>query len=154
PFQIFPAHLAALLPPDWLRGKIVLIGSLVPGEDEHRTPLAILTRPLHGVEIHAHALSQILEHGTSEDNAWVRPILVAAAAAAGTALATYTTGAWFVAGLVLLLMLIWASAIAGFAAFGGPPIVPLAPSLGLAVAAGSIRAWQSSSERRDKRTLQ
>lgn len=64
PFRSFPAHLIAKLPAAWLAGKVVLIGSDLPHTDRHRTPLSLVpgapapTRP--GVELHAHALAQLL----------------------------------------------------------------------------------------------
>ena len=50
PFPVYPLQLVPALPTGWLRGKVALVGSLVAGEDEHRTPISIFSRPTFGVE--------------------------------------------------------------------------------------------------------
>jgi hypothetical protein len=35
---VYPAEAIGLLPAVWLKGKVALIGSLIAGSDEHRTP--------------------------------------------------------------------------------------------------------------------
>jgi class 3 adenylate cyclase/CHASE2 domain-containing sensor protein len=65
PFRSFPAHHVSLLPASWFEGKIVLIGSDLPQTDRHRTPMATVFADgqgtLPGVNIHAHALAQLLD---------------------------------------------------------------------------------------------
>lgn len=62
-FARYPAHLLALMPADWVRDKIVLIGADLPMTDRHRTPFS--TTPdgdtMAGVAIFAHALATVLE---------------------------------------------------------------------------------------------
>lgn len=53
PFPIYPAEAAEKLPRSWLEGRILLIGTLIPGIDEHRTLFSAFGAPAHGVEIHA-----------------------------------------------------------------------------------------------------
>ena len=63
-FPSYPAESASLLPASWFRGKIVLIGSSLPFGDRHRTPFSTVVGSkgdMAGIEIHAHALSQILD---------------------------------------------------------------------------------------------
>ena len=63
-FPSYPAESASLLPAAWFRGKIVLIGSNLPFGDRHRTPFSTVIGAkgdMPGIEIHAHALSQILD---------------------------------------------------------------------------------------------
>lgn len=66
PFKMFPSHAVAILPPDWFTDKIVLIGAVESLIDRHRTPFATAYGghggELPGIEIHAHAVSQML-HG-------------------------------------------------------------------------------------------
>ena len=65
PFPKYPAHTVALLPSEWLAGKIVLIGTDLPSTDRHLAPIAAPNRSidgtLSGIEVHAHILSQILQ---------------------------------------------------------------------------------------------
>lgn len=153
PFPIYPAQLVKVLPPEWLRDKIVLIGAMIPGEDEHRTPLSIFATPMHGVEIHAHALSQMLERRVQRPPDWLDAAGIALAAAAGMGLAAATSGTVFFVGLVSLAMLILATVIAIFALLSGPLILPLAPILSLGLGAGGTRFWVGRNERRERQIL-
>lgn len=64
-FRSYPAHLMPHLPDEWLRGKIVLVGADLPHTDVHRTPAATVRGNKEGsspgVEIHAHAIAQLLD---------------------------------------------------------------------------------------------
>ncbi|MCG8548570.1 MAG: adenylate/guanylate cyclase domain-containing protein [Alphaproteobacteria bacterium] len=84
-FTKFPAETVALLPKAWFRDKIVIIGSSLPFDDRHRTPVAALQGikgEMSGVEIHAHALAQVLD-GT---RIWAPPHLVNVAIIAAIAM--------------------------------------------------------------------
>ena len=153
PFPIYPMHLVPALPAGWLRGKVVLVGSLVPGEDEHRTPISIFARPSYGVEIHAQALSQILD-GRAADTVspWLLRGVVATAAVVGMALAAAGGGAVVVAGLVVLVPLLWAGAVMAFAN-GAPLVPPLSATLALGLGAGGVRFWRGRRDARDRRML-
>jgi len=65
PFPSFPAHFVSVLPDEFFRGKIVLIGATLSITDRHRTPLSIIDDGdqgnMPGVFIQAHGISQILE---------------------------------------------------------------------------------------------
>lgn len=153
PFPVYPLHLVPALPAGWLRGKVALIGSLVPGEDEHRTPISIFARPTYGVEIHAQALSQMLEGRAAEAvDPWLLRAIAAAAAMVGMALAAAGGGVAVVAGLVVLVSLLWAGAVMAFAA-GGPLVPPLSATLALGLGAGGMRFWRGRREARDRRQL-
>ena len=64
PFKSYEAQFIRHIPPEWLSGKIVLIGADLPHNDRHNTPLDRFSRGgssmMAGIEIHAHALSQLL----------------------------------------------------------------------------------------------
>ena len=63
-FPSYPAESVKLLPASWFHGKVVLIGSSLSFTDRHRTPFSTVVGSkgdLAGIEIHAHALSQILD---------------------------------------------------------------------------------------------
>jgi adenylate cyclase len=66
PFKTFPAHLVPMLPPAWIKDKIVLVGEAVSLTDRHRTPFASVYSgsegDLPGIVIHANAVSQLLHH--------------------------------------------------------------------------------------------
>lgn len=153
PFPIYPAEAAAYLPPAWLDGRIVLIGTLIPGIDEHRTLVSAFGPPAHGVEIHAHILSQILEQRfAAASTAEIGVAATALMAAGGMALAVVLNGWTMVGALIGLALLLWAGAVAMFAA-GGPLVPLLAPTLGLAVASGGVRFWRGRREQRDRQML-
>jgi adenylate cyclase len=152
-FPAYPAETVPALPPGWLAGKVALIGALIPGQDEHRTVLSAFGPPSHGVEIHAHVLSQILE--ARVPMRWSPPwelITTAFVAATGMTAATLLGGWTLLPVFVLLLALTWAGALGAFAA-GGPLVQPMAPTLALALASGSIRFWRGRHELRERKTL-
>ena len=63
-FPVYPAHSIELLPKKWFAEKIVLIGFELGFEDRHPTPLTRINarkNELSGVQIHAQALSQLLQ---------------------------------------------------------------------------------------------
>jgi adenylate cyclase len=74
PFPILPAQHMKLMPPDWFRDKIVLIGSDYSITDRHRTPFAAIYEGaqgnLPGVVIHAHGLAQLLDHRPPDHLGW------------------------------------------------------------------------------------
>lgn len=153
PFPVYPAHLVPSLPASWLNGRIALVGLLVPGMDEHRTPLSVFARPTFGVEIHAHALSQMLERSAlAPPDPWIRWGAVAAAAAIGMTLAAVNNGALLIMAIVVLISAIWGGALAAFGA-GAPLVAPLAPTLALSLGAGGARVWRGWHERRDRKVL-
>jgi len=70
-FKKYESQFVSHLPPEWLNGKIVLVGADLPHSDRHRTPLRYSNRygsnDMAGVEIHAHALATIVSGGTNKD---------------------------------------------------------------------------------------
>ena len=64
PFRRIPATTVGILPPAWFKGRIALIGADLSLTDRHRTPFATSRRGpgalTPGVEVHAHALAQLL----------------------------------------------------------------------------------------------
>lgn len=61
PFRVFPAQAVPVLPAAWFKDKIVLIGEIVSLTDRHTTPFDIANQgDMAGIEIHAHAVSQLL----------------------------------------------------------------------------------------------
>ncbi|MEI6557357.1 MAG: adenylate/guanylate cyclase domain-containing protein [Rhodospirillaceae bacterium] len=138
----YPAHLAAMLPPDWLRGKVILVGSDLPQEDRHRTPFAAAfgnrEGTIPGVFIHAFALAQFLDGRTRPP--WTlaeAALLTTVTAGAGLIIAALSLPLPATLGLALIaLALPWAGGFA-LAYAGGPVAAPMAPSLAL-ILAGSL----------------
>lgn len=63
-FKTYPAHAVGLLPADWFRGRIIIVGSALPTSDRHPTPF-VTTHGAddgtpYGMAIHAHMLTQFL----------------------------------------------------------------------------------------------
>ncbi|HEX2117401.1 MAG TPA: adenylate/guanylate cyclase domain-containing protein [Alphaproteobacteria bacterium] len=153
PFPVYPAEAAAQLPRSWLEGRILLIGTLIPGIDEHRTLFSAFGPPAHGVQIHAHILSQMLEGRVGGRRAGAVGIGVTAAmAASGMAIATWL-GGWAMVGAVSgLTLLLWGIALAAFAT--GGPLVPLvAPTLAIVIGSGGVRFWRGRQAQRDRQML-
>lgn len=152
PFGIYPAHTLRFVPRQWLAGKIVLVGTMITGADEHRTPSSVFSAPMHGVEIHAHILQQILDGGAAPSPAeWVDPGLAFAGAGIGVVVASLGP---IVAVLTAALVLagLWASSLVA-AHFGVLVSAPLAASLALLLGAGATRFRRARAERRDRRNL-
>ena len=63
-FPTYPAHAARLLPPQWFKDKIVLIGATLPNIDQHQTPFTtssgVNSGEVYGVKIHAHMIAQLI----------------------------------------------------------------------------------------------
>lgn len=141
---IAPSYSAAFLPfvpAHLLKGKIVFIGSVTrsatenastPKEDMHATPLRFLpghTQGTPGVEVHVHALSQILAGDRVHRPGRVADTLMVLLAAVCGALLGRTTQRWWISlGIVLLGMAVLlgsAFALYAYAAFMIPMITPL-----------------------------
>lgn len=150
----YPAETIPLLPPDWLKGKVALIGSLISGTDEHRTIASTFGQPGFGVEIHAQVVSQLL-HGHAEPEAaipWPLVLGTAGLAIAGVTLGLAVTGLLFPVALAAFGLLFVAGVLAGYAYTG--VLVPVAaPLLALVLAGGVARAWRNAAEQRDRRAL-
>ena len=151
---MYPAESIPLLPREWLRDRIVLIGSMVPGSDEHRTPASSFGPLAFGVEIHAQVLLQILEQRAVPLPPWPWHEWLASAIVAGVGMAGAALLAGWPAVLALsaLAALLLVGVLAAYATTGllFPPVAPL---LALAMAGGGVRAWRGHGDRRDRRAL-
>ena len=158
-FRSFSAHSVPLLPKDWFAGKIVLIGSDLPHQDRHRTPMATVSGDgdgtLPGIAIHAHALGQLLDgraapiiHLTTK----VVTIATVAVAAMLIGALNVSVGVHTVIG-VLSFALLW---IAGFELyqFGGVLIPLVTPSLTFALTFAAGNAYWRGRTRRQSHFIQ
>ena len=122
PFPVYPAAALEHLPPAWLAGRVVLVGTTLDGVDRHRTPLSLLGPDIPGVEIQAHVLAQLLDgRRLPRPPAWLDRAAVPLAAGGGLLVAA--------AGLGLLAQL------------GAAFLVPLAM---LGLTAGTLRGGRTA----------
>ena len=62
-FRKYPLHTLHLLPDDWFRDKVVMIGVDLPNADRFQTPFSSgSANTSSGIELHAHALSQLMDN--------------------------------------------------------------------------------------------
>ncbi len=154
PFPVYPAELVHLLPPDWLAGKVVLVGTVLSGTDLHRTPLSPSGASMPGVEIQAHVLAQLLDGRVSRRLGMPRTGASHAGRqrrgrrSGGGGIAALAAGA----GGIGHSRRLWSGSAALFA--GGGALVPLlSPTLALAGGFAGMTAHRSLRERADRRTL-
>ncbi len=154
PFPVYPADMVPMLPSEWLAGRIAVVGTVLVGVDQHRTPLAVAGLSTPGVEIQAHVLAQLLDGRSSRTTplGW-EAALVVGLSAAGVALAVAGLPAWALAlaGLTVLFGL-WAAGVALFAQ-GGPLVPMMAPSAAWLGGIAAMTAHLSLRERADRRNL-
>lgn len=156
PFAIYPAHAAALLPTDWIAGRVALIGPVLPsgGGDRHNTPLAWRDGPIPGVVIHAHVLAQLLDgRRPPQAGVTITAALGAVLALAGIGLAR-ARWAWplKVLGGLAVVAAVWAASTLWFQA-GGPLVPVVLASFGLPAAAGMDAAVTGRRLREQRRFI-
>jgi len=157
PFAKYPAQTIGMIPAALLKDKIVLVGADLTLTDRHRTPMATISSGYNlmaGIEIHAHAIDQLLSGRRSGEMTLPAKIALAALVSlVGVALAqfglrlsvTLGLGAAVVAG-------IW---ISGFVLFREesimiPLVLPTAALGGAWWISGIQQNWR---ERRQKQFL-
>ena len=154
-FRIYPAHMVPVLPADWFRDKVVLIGEMVSLTDRHRTPFSVVypgnTGKLAGIEIHAHAVSQFLNGRYSrkagQQTEVVSVLLAAALATMLSPLFKVLAKHLVVASGVLVVM--WVSGFALYHLFG--LMLPLIePSIAFLLATGGANALIGHEDRRQR----
>ncbi|MBK1838509.1 adenylate/guanylate cyclase domain-containing protein [Azospirillum sp. YIM B02556] len=154
PFPVYPAEAVAVLPKSWLAGRIVLVGTVLAGIDQHRTPLSTAGASTPGVEIEAHVLAQLLD-GRRDPRLPVagEAVLALLMAVAGVAVAAAAPPLWLLAAAGLLVpAAAWAGSAALFAA--GGPLVPLvAPALAWGAGIAAMTVQMSLRERADRRVM-
>ncbi|MBP2228971.1 class 3 adenylate cyclase/CHASE2 domain-containing sensor protein [Azospirillum agricola] len=154
PFAAYPAEMVALLPPGWLAGRIVLIGTVLNGIDRHRTPLALAGAATPGLVVEAQVLAQMLDGRTSPRLPLpVEAALALALAAAGVGLALTGLGPGLLAAVSLVpLAALWAGGSLLFAQ-GGPLVPLMAPSMAWIGGTAAMAAHLSLRARADRRVL-
>ncbi len=152
---VYPAEAAALLPPEWLRGRLALIGSMAPGTDEHRTVVSAFGRPNFGIEIHAQVLAQMLDGRAQAAPSFAlrEALATAGLAAAGLAAGAMLAG-WAAILALCWLMLGWLGLALSVEAAGGAPLPGVGPVLACLLAGGGIRSWRARADRRARAVVQ
>ncbi|MFL5336244.1 MAG: CHASE2 domain-containing protein [Geminicoccaceae bacterium] len=154
PFPVYSAAMVQYLPPAWLAGRVVLIGTSLGSTDRHRTPFWALEGSTSGVDIQAHILAQLLD-GTRMLRlpGWLDLALPAAAALGGLAVATSGLGLAAQLSLALLAPLAMLGTAGGVYALGGPLAWPLPSMLAWLTAQGLATMPLVMRERADRRVL-
>jgi adenylate cyclase len=150
----YPAESVALLPPNWLKGKVALIGSLIAGSDEHRTLASAFGPPSFGVDIHAIVVEQLLDRRAVPAPwvPWPEILATALLAAAGIGLGSRFAG-WVAVAAMTAAGFLFVAAVLTAYAFTGTLVPVVGPVLALAIAGGGARGWRGLADRRDRRAL-
>lgn len=158
-FPIYPSHALAVMPDDWVKGKIVLVGGILSITDRHRTPGAVVFDDdrgmMPGIMVQAHGVSQLLEGRTHPRLGfeWVIALTLAFALL-GMAIGLLKKGIAFsvVVGAVLIAGW-WVGSMLGFTY--GFPLVPLvSPTLGLALSLWMMDTLIGGAERKQRQFVQ
>ena len=154
-FPMYPAHTVRLLPKQWFKDKFVLIGSTIPNLDQHRTPfvsaLGIEDGSMHGIVVHAHMLTQLLQGDHIAPFGLLATLLyglMLAAIAAGIMTASVSLTIRLV-GVTILLAVTTAIALAGHNLMATE--IPLAAPLAATVLTAAVLALQSWYQDRSQR---
>ncbi|MGA9795879.1 MAG: adenylate/guanylate cyclase domain-containing protein [Rhizomicrobium sp.] len=158
-FKEYPAYVAALLPASWIAGKVVLIGSDESLIDRHRWPYAAIYADIRGtipgIMIHAHGLSQLLDHRTPPYASWEANFAIALLCAIfGGILGVLNRhlAPRLVVGF-LFLVLLWLCGAALYH-YGGPMIGLLSPSLAFAIGFSVLDSLSGREARKQRQFIQ
>jgi class 3 adenylate cyclase/CHASE2 domain-containing sensor protein len=144
-FAIIPAERVKVAPKSWFEGKIILIGGYFTLRDQHRTPFVSgftgTKGEFPGIQIHAHAIAQFLQH--RQQNRLTLPLeilLLLGFAAMGTLLGSFdisTSRRYGAAGAILVALF----ASGGALFYERSILIPLLePSLALLLATWATEA--------------
>lgn len=158
-FPIYPSHALAVMPDDWVKGKIVLVGAVLSITDRHRTPGAVVFDDdrgmMPGIIIQAHSVSQLLEGRQHPRLPYEWAVtLTLAFALMGMAIGLLKKGIAFnvVVGIVLIAGW-WVGSMLGFTY--GFPLVPLVgPTLSLALSLWMMDTLIGGAERKQRQFVQ
>lgn len=159
PFAIYPSQTVALLPDEWFKDKIVLVGAVLSITDRHRTPLAIIDSGdagnMPGILVMAHGISQFLEQrSVSRSSLAISAAITFIFALSGLGLGFLKQGPVikFSAG-GLIIASYWAGALLGYT-YGIPLIPVVTPTLALALALWLTDVLVGRAERKQRQFIQ
>jgi class 3 adenylate cyclase/CHASE2 domain-containing sensor protein len=160
PFPIYPANTIQVLPDAWFTDKIVLIGAVLSITDRHKTPLAVVGNStdeamMPGILIHAHSISQLLNHQPEPGISIESSILITfLGGILGMLISFLKKGLIFnvVMGM-LIVVLWWVGSMLGYQY--GMPLVPLlAPTLSLGLSIWMMDILIGKAERKQRQFVQ
>ena len=158
-FPIYPSQTIQVLPDEWIKGKIVLVGAILSITDRQRTPLAVVKEGdegmMPGVIIMAHSIAQFLEHRSVSRPGLPGVVAITAVLALiGMGLGFLKQGPavkFAIGGVIVALY--WAGAIFGYR--HGVPLVPLvAPTLAFALSLWLTDVLVGRAERKQRQFIQ
>jgi class 3 adenylate cyclase len=158
-FPIYPAQAVPVLPDDWFKGKIVLVGAILSITDRHRTPLAVVNDDdegmMPGVIVQAHSVSQLLEGRHADRLAPAQGAAITMLfALIGVWLGLLKRGVAFKLGAgAVILALYWAYAMLGYS--HGVALVPMvAPTFAFALSLWFMDVIIGRAERKQREFIQ
>ena len=145
-FPLYPAHVAAQLPKQWLAGKVVLVGADLPFDDRHRTPFAVAfggsEGMFSGVRLHAEALAQFMDRRLPPEATLVVEMLIAfGLGIVGALLVVAELPAWAKGAVGLGVLVFFWVAIAWLFSATGWLLPAVSPALGFVLVAGLGSAY-------------
>ena len=159
PFVTFPAQTLAVLPDDWFRGKLVLIGGIFSITDRHRTPMSVVFDDdrgnMPGIMVQAHSIAQLIEKRPAPRMAsgfvWS---LSLGMALLGLLISFLKRGVAFnVSAGAVGVLLLWAISFYGYS--HGLALLPLvAPTLAMAFSLWIMDVLHGSVERKQRQFVQ
>ena len=157
-FKTYPSHAIRFLPKSWFSGKIVLIGADLPLSDRHTTVFAA-TRgakegALPGVNIHAHALSQLLDNKRAKIlSAPLKWVLLLGISTIGIIIALLDVSIFAKVALFFgSLAALWAFILLGYQ-YDNLPIPFIAPTFALAASMAFGIAYLGHDDRKQKKFI-
>ena len=160
PFATYPANTVGVLPAQWFKDKVVLIGAVLSITDRHQTPYAVVDQGgedgmMPGIMIQAHSLSQLLD-GRPEPEfsvVWSK-VIILLAALLGVLIGLSKKGILFnvIVGVVVIVGW-WVGIMLGHRY--GVPLIPLvAPTLSLALSIWMMDMLIGKAERKQRQFVQ
>ncbi len=157
PFIQYRADDALVLPDEWFKDKVVLVGPVLADIDYHRTPFSAaywqdeISSELPGVVIHAHILSQLLEGRTLGMFTLIEEILLVGLMIGLGLLISFTRWPLW-AKLFVGLTLVGAVPIGAVLWFyyGGPMMPIMSPVLGFVLVAAAATVYLGRQEREQR----
>jgi class 3 adenylate cyclase len=158
-FRKFPAHALPVLPPEWVKDKVIVFGADVTDRDRYRTPFSIgrdgVDSLMPGAEILAHQMAQLLDGRKSPAVAehWAI-LLVVVSGICGVLLGKMEIKlVWGVLIGTTLILTLWIGGFAWYHYLGD--LLPLVmPSVALVLALGITNAYSGRQERQQKKFIQ
>jgi len=160
PFPIYPANTIQVLPDAWFTDKIVLIGAVLSITDRHKTPLAVVGNStdeamMPGILIHAHSISQLLNHQPEPGISIESSILITfLGGILGMVIRLLKKGLILNLVMVKLIVVLWlVGSMLGYQY--GMPLVPLlAPTLSLGLSIWMMDILIGKAERKQRQFVQ